>query len=303
MNSMGGIRFWVATMAFAAAAVVFGATVIEAVRIDDETFGSGVVTSEGEAALSEADRSAREGASTEAEPEPESDEPSEDGASGMTWRSVLPGVHYPNVSNDEILVAVNQDLFQPDRTPPLERYLLPGQRPSVEQSSGREQRIRWPDIRVVGTAITGDLALAMVQPDDSIPFAVLEGEMVEGYTVAEVSEEFVTLAMGDAQFTYPVTEPQAGRGVSREQQALEQQLRGRGDLSEAQVRAITERMQQAIRMRGQGGRGGGGVQMAPAFSFSSVLVRPTGGTSGSGSGDVVIRSRGGAGGSGGGRLP
>jgi len=37
MNSMGGIRFWVATMAFAAAAVVFGATVIEAVRIDGRT--------------------------------------------------------------------------------------------------------------------------------------------------------------------------------------------------------------------------------------------------------------------------
>jgi hypothetical protein len=292
---MGGTRFWIAALAFALAAVVCGATVIEAVRIEEVANGPEEPASEDRLARVEADRSGE--AEAEAETPSEPLDPSEVVSAGRPGGSVFQGHGYPEVSHEEILAAVNQDLFQPDRTPPLERYLLPGQRPASEQSSGREERIRWPDLRVVGTAISGDLALAMVQPDDSLPFAVLEGETVEGYTVAVVSEEFVTLAMGDAQFTYPVTEPQEGAS-SRDRQSIEEQIRARGNISAEQARDLAQRFQTMMR-RGQGGRGGG-EGMSLGFFEAPVMIRPGGGTSG---GEVAIRRRGGTGGGGGGTLP
>jgi hypothetical protein len=200
-------------------------------------------------------------------------------------------VIYPQVTDNELLGAVNQDLFQPDRTPSVDRYLLPSERVAPETSSRNDRRRREPDLRIVGTAIAGDLALALVQPDDSIPFAVLLGETVDGYTLAAITEDLVTLVRDDQEFTFPVVEPQRGRSSN----SRDRNSRDRNSTEDA-ARALTERVQQMLQgmQRGQavrGGRGTGDVQ----FRFSAPLVIERGGTGGRAT-PIVVRPRGGGGG-------
>jgi hypothetical protein len=174
------------------------------------------------------------------------------------------GSSYPEVSNDELLAAVNQDLFQPDRTPPSERYLFPSERAAPVRNSRNDRRRREPSLRIVGTAIAGDRALAIVQPEDSIPFAVLLGEAVDGYTLAAITEEFVTLVGNDEEFIYPVVEPDRGRSSNRDRtQAASEDL----------ARQLSERAQQILQglQRGQMMRGGGG-QMPQRIQLEGVPV-------------------------------
>jgi len=233
MNSFSGVAMAGAAVFLGVSAVAFGATVVDAVRMKDAPLP--------EMAL---------------EPEVVAD-PADEGKPAPGPR----GVAYPLTTDEEILDAVNQDLFQPDRTPPMERYVLPSERPS-EEPSRNSRRQPSPDLQIVGTAIAGDLALAMVQPEDSLPFAVLQGESVNGFLVAAISEEVVTLTMGDWEFFLPVME--ASRpSSSRNERGNDRERGNERAISEEAARALTERirqMQQAVQGggRGQMMRGGGG---------------------------------------------
>ncbi len=192
MRNIGGMALAIAGLVFSASAVVFGATVVKALRVEAVPVVSGPALLAG-AALEER----RVGA-----------------ARSESREGSLRGITYPLVSNDEILDAVNQDLFQPNRTPSVDRYLLPSERAPV-QNSRDDRRQREPNLRIVGTAIAGGLALAVVQVGDSVPFAVLLGEEVDGYLLAAVSDESATLTGDGAEFTFAVIEPQRGRFVGQ----------------------------------------------------------------------------------------
>jgi hypothetical protein len=275
MKSMSGMPLIAAAVVFGLSAVVLGATVVDALRVDDTpglvsggeeslpepaemagTSEAGAVASDDEALAPDA-AAVASGAEVLV-PEAAAWVPGDPG-SGVPLR----GISYPRVTNDEILDAVNQDLFQPDRTPPLQRYLFPGERPSAAQTARDIRRRSEPDLRVVGTAIAGGLALAMVQPEDSIPFSVLLGEMVDGYLLASVSEEMVTLTRDGAEFYLPVMEPQRGRSSS--------DRRGNDRNQNADVeaaRALAERVQQMLQgARGQMMRGGGEPGGLPTARF------------------------------------
>jgi hypothetical protein len=205
-----------------------------------------------------------------------------------------PVTDYRQVDGIEILDAVNQDLFQPDRMPPMERYLLPSERSYEAQDPRDDRRRREPDLRIVGTAIAGDLGLAVVQLEDSIPFAVLEGEMVEGYRLASVSLESVTLTLADEAFTLPVVEPdRRSSSSSRDRNSRNQRA------TEEAARALSERVQQMLQGMGRGGTGASlnlsGVPLA-RFQNARTIELQRG---------VVVPNRGGrsGGGGGGGALP
>jgi hypothetical protein len=208
-----------------------------------------------------------------------------------------PSTVFDQVSNDEILEAVNQDLFQPDRTPPLERYRLPSEREAPAQNRDSRRR-REPNLRIVGTAIAGDLALALVQPEDSIPFTVLLGETVDGYLLAAIAEEAVTLTRDGDEFIYPVVEPQQSRSSNNR----DRNARNRASTEEA-ARALTERVQQMLQgmQRGQMMRGGvtlQGREIPIQFVPGVAIERLPGGRTSA----TIVRPRGGGGG-GGGDLP
>jgi hypothetical protein len=297
MKNMGGTTFLVIALIFAASAVVFGATVVDAIRVGEvpASTETGLEATPQSAQGDEEHRSPEEGLVPE-------------GGVDMDARvryaaaleRPLPGPAYPRVTDDELLEAVNQDVFQPDRTPPLERYLFPGEREVPGRGSQDNRRRRNPNLRIVGTAIAGDLALAMVQPDDSIPFAVLLGEEVDGYLLAAIDEESVTLTRDGDEFVYPVREPQRGRTSSDRGR----NARNRASTEEA-ARALTERVQQMLQgMRwGQGVRGEA-MELQPNVFFRTpegVIIR---GGETNVARPVTIRLRNPrGGGSGGGGLP
>ena len=261
MRNDGGTAFWLATAAFIGAVLTLGGAMVGAVQVDDSSFH----------------RSAPE----------EPAEPVMDPQALLPGAEYTQGTPYPRVSHDEILAAVNHDVFQPHRTPPAERYRLPNERREAGTPSRNDRRRRRPDLRVVGTAIAGDRALALVQPEDSVPFSVLLGEEVEGFLMAAVTEESVTFVRDGNVFQFPVVEPERGRS-SRDRSRDD---RGQRRSEEAAARALSERVQQAIEalrlQRGQAGQGGVirglgvplGIQMrgGEAGGIRGVVIRGRGG--------------------------
>lgn len=240
MRSIGGKALGIAGLVFAGSAVVFGATVVDAVWVEEVPGSS--------------------------EPASEMETPDAAGPVAVATQASFQGIIYPRVTNNEILDAVNQDIFQPDRTPPVERYLLPSERVATVQNSSDDRRRREPNLRIVGTAIAGDLAIALVQVGDSIPFVVLLGEEVDGYMVAAVNEESVTLTGDGSEFTFAVVEPQRGSSSNNR----DRNTRGE-TAAQDPAQALTERVQQMLQGMGRGQMRGGGGQ---------ILVRPGGGGGG-----------------------
>jgi len=241
MRGMGGMTVLVAALVFTVAATVFGSTVVNAVRVVEPV----VVTPEGVVA--------ERGGQPSATPETEGQPALEAGARNAS----LQRISYPNVTTDEILATVNQDLFQPDRTPRLERYQLPSERVAPAPAQEQDRRARGPEFRIVGAALMGDMAVALVQVGDIIPVALLIGESIEGYTLAAVSAESATLVGAGGMMTLPVVAPL--RGAAERNRAEPIQIRG-GNIDAA---TLQNRVREMLQMqRGQtptrGNRGGGG---------------------------------------------
>lgn len=220
MNGFGKIPLGTAILALLSATVLFGATLTEAVRVGEY--------------------------------EPLSEAPA---ASGMEEEGDVSGPSrpYPRTTEAELLEAVNQDLFQPDRTPPLERYRFPSDGvvtpADPQQTRGRRGR----ELRVVGSATMGEKAVALVQVDDSVPLVLFLGESVEGYTLASVAPESATLVSPDETLILPVVEPVLGRQAGQGQ--VQAQINPT-DLE--QFRARMQEVLRAQRMNERGGRGRGG---------------------------------------------
>jgi len=166
------------------------------------------------------------------------------------------GDPYPRTSDEEILEAVNRDVFMPQRSPPLARYQLPGQREvSAVPEEQDPRRRRGPDIRVVGSGYAGGQVLALIQVDDSLPIVVLLGEEVQGYVLAAVDEDGATLVGESETLELPVVASlETGRSLT-------------SGPDPQSVEAMQERVQQILRQQmmnarrqnpNRGGRGGGG---------------------------------------------
>jgi hypothetical protein len=264
MRGLGGISLSAAGLFLAVAAVVFGATTVGALRIQElavapeNTVRAGASTA-GLEGSGEAFPQTVPGSGTVGPQGGELRGPLTPGGPGRQRRGV-----YPRVTETEILEAVNRDLFQPDRLPPLERYQLPSERVARSVAQQDPRRRRGPELRVVGSAVMGDLALALVQVDDSIPLAVLLGESVEGYILAAVDQEGAVLVGETETLTLPVVAPlpTSGRRAGDVQIQIDQR----------NLEAMQERVQQLLRGQmmnrgfppgvanppGRGGRGGGG---------------------------------------------
>ena len=121
----------------------------------------------------------------------------------------------------------------------------------------------------------GDLALALVQVEDTIPVVLMVGESIEGYTLASVDAESATLVGASGMLTLPVMEPLRGRERSSE----------RGQANNRAIQMNTEALREAFQQmqRGQG-RGGqmqeGGDVPVTLRMTPNVIVRPRGGGGG-----------------------
>lgn len=165
-----------------------------------------------------------------------------------------------STSTDELLdLAVANDPFRPDRRPgpayvmPWERRTPPPQREEDEDDYEPE----WPELRVVGFALTQNGGAALVQHDEDMPLLLAMGERIRGYELVEVdtlSGGGATLVGPAGQIRFPVREPRVDDDDRRR--------RRRGDDDDDDRRRALERREQQLqqvrdilqrRLRQQGG--------------------------------------------------
>ena len=294
MRGTGGVILGMAGSVFLASVVVFGATMVDALRVDGTPDVPAAPGGEG-AAMSPVPSATR------------GDEPSVAGPRGAGAEGLgsVRGIGYPAVRWDEILDAVNQDPFQPSRTPSPERYLLPSERSASTAATRADPRRRGPELRLVGAAVGLGSSVAMIQVGDGAPFALLTGESVEGYRLAAVEVESAVLEGELETLTLPLMaqlEPQRGR-ASTQRGSSASGAQG-PQVNPRDVEALQNRVQELLQGMGRGGGmgpgGGMGARLQEIVELGpNVIIR---------GGEGVIQlppgvARGGRGGGGGGVEP
>jgi hypothetical protein len=91
-----------------------------------------------------------------------------------------------------LLLAVDHDPFRPERQRAPERYLLPGET-LPEAPPPPPAPPAPPPFRLVGTVVTPEGGLAMLQLENSTPRMLAMGESMLGYTVTRVTSEGAVL--------------------------------------------------------------------------------------------------------------
>lgn len=277
MNGAGGKRLVVGSLVFAAGAALFGVAVADAVKLEALPPVGGIPPGEAGEGLG-GDRAWRGGGpgdpgerTTPAparEPSAASTLPASGPRVALGGGGVVPPPPARQVTQDEILEAVNQDLFLPTRTAPPQPYLLPSERRPA--AARREpQRPRAPQIRVVGTALAGDFGLALVQVGDTLPTAVLLGESVEGYRLASVEPDRAVFQREEETLALPVVAAQLRTTAPNRQGAS-----GRPQAPTArEMEELRGQVQEMLRNLMPGGGRGGGM-MGPG---EGAVIRVPGG--------------------------
>ena len=292
MRGTGGVTLGMTGSVFLASMVVFGATMVDALRVDgtpDVLAAPGGVGS----AMPLVPSATRGEASSVAGPRGA-------GAEGLDG---VRGIGYPRVRWDEILDAVNQDPFQPSRTPSPERYLFPSERSGSVAATRADPRRRGPELRLVGAAVGQDMGVAMIQVGDAAPLALLTGEFVEGYRLATVEVESAILEGELETLTLPLM-AQLERGRASAQRGAAAPTAQGPQINPRDMEALQNRVQELLQGMGRGGGmgpgGGMGARLQEMVEFGpNVIIR---------GGEGVIQLppgvvRGGRGGGGGGLVP
>jgi len=183
----------------------------------------------------------------------------------------------PRLPSIELNRAVNQDPFQPDRSAPAQRYVLPGQRRATRVE---REPTPAPEFRVVGAARIGPGGVALVQVDrGDVPIAVNVGESIEGYRLVSVTDEGATfegavVTAEGGSWPLSVLQPRAerrrndnNRDRNTREQAAQRAQRAQQDVA-SQLQVLIQGSIQELLPRGgragfggrggRGGRGGGG---------------------------------------------
>jgi hypothetical protein len=272
------------------AGVVFGATVVAALRVDAhlEAVGEAVTGEEPPSRLSAL----------------ELGDALNPGSPGSMWggQGSPQGALYPRVTGDEILDAVNHDPFQPSRTPSPQRYLLPSER-TAATATRPDPRRRGPELRLVGSAVGAERGVAMIQVGDGAPVALVRGEFVEGYRLAAVEPDVAILEGELETLTLPLM-AQLERGRASAQRGAAAPTAQGPQVNPRDMEALQNRVQELLQGLGRGGGmgpgGGMGARLQEIVEFGpNVIIR---------GGEGVIQLppgvvRGGRGGGGGGLLP
>jgi hypothetical protein len=112
------------------------------------------------------------------------------------------------LSSDALMLAVENDPFQPDRSRPAARYRLPGDvDPPPPPPPPPPPAL--PDFRVTGTAVMPDGGIAVLGIGDAPPRVLAIGEYLGGYMLAGVTSETATMKNDEREITLLVPGPSA----------------------------------------------------------------------------------------------
>jgi hypothetical protein len=109
---------------------------------------------------------------------------------------------------DALMLAVENDPFQPDRSRPAARYRLPGDvDPPPPPPPPPPPAL--PDFRVTGTAVLPQGGFAVLGIGDAPPRVLAIGEYLGGYMLAGVTSETATMKNDEREITLLVPGPSA----------------------------------------------------------------------------------------------
>jgi hypothetical protein len=118
------------------------------------------------------------------------------------------------LDTDALMLAVENDPFQPDRTRPAERYRMPGD-VEPEEPAPPPPPPPVPDFRLVGTVVFGpENGTAAIAVGDADPRMMNVGETVMGYRVIAVTPQTATVSNGEREILLRVPAPSSALASS-----------------------------------------------------------------------------------------
>jgi hypothetical protein len=188
------------------------------------------------------------------------------------------------------LIADNEP-FREDRQPAPIPYRMPGDRQPERVEREAPPPPQPPAFQVLGTIMTADGGMAVIQTSDGLPPQFVNvDESVGGYRLVSVASTGATLSRGEQTFNLSVADPAVLReqptanrnrntNQRREQQEREEQAR-------ETLQQQTERMRQLMEQAGRSGAGG--VMFGGVAPGTRVLVAPG---AGPGAQDIVVEEQ------------
>lgn len=166
----------------------------------------------------------------------------------------------PPLTGDALLLAVESDPFQPDRTRPAERYRLPGEEepPPLPAEPPPPPA---PDFRLGGTVVFADGGMALIGLGDEERL-VNVGEVVGGYRLRGVTAREAVLENTFGAVTLEVAGPTQTVAAEVEDEDDDRRRGQRGRSSDERQQLIQRQMmQQLIQRARQGGANPEQLQM------------------------------------------
>jgi hypothetical protein len=167
----------------------------------------------------------------------------------------------PPLTGDALMLAVESDPFQPDRTRPAERYRLPGEEepPPLPEAPPPPPA---PEFRLGGTVVFEDGGMALIGLGDEERL-VNVGEAVGGYRLRGVNAREAVLENPFGIVTLEVAGPPQTVAAEVEDDDDDRRRGQRGRSSEERQQLIQQRqmMQQLLQRARQGGASAEQVEM------------------------------------------
>lgn len=174
---------------------------------------------------------------------------------------------------DALMLAVDNDPFQPDRMRPAERYRMPGD-VDPEPPPAPPAPPPVPDFRLIGTVVFGpENGTAAIAVGDGDPRMMSIGDGVMGYRVTAITPQTATVSNGEREIMLRVPAPSSsvvaatpGRGG--------QGGRGNAGRGGAQPAARTQQLQQLQQLMQRMGQTGATPQMMQQIERLMSEVNP-----------------------------
>ncbi|MGH7467662.1 MAG: hypothetical protein ACRENP_06700 [Longimicrobiales bacterium] len=196
------------------------------------------------------------------------------------------------LSRSDLMLAVDHDPFRPDRQRPPERYRMPGE--EIVEEEPPPPPPPPPPFRVLGTIVTPEGGVAVIETQGSVPRVVGVGESLFGFRLAAVNPSTATVeGNGGRNYSLQIEQPsqtrnaRGGRGGPARTPA--DAARQQNEARERQVMEMMERvratgvnnpqaeqmLQDLLRRNFPNGRGIGSVEVVRgANGQQQMIIRP-----------------------------
>ena len=191
----------------------------------------------------------------------------------MTSEEVTEPGGFRALSAEAVALIADNEPFRQDRERAPLPYLLPGDRlPRVEAPEAPPPP-EPPAFTVLGTVVTADGGMAVIETDDGFPPQFVSvNESIGGYRLVSVGSTGATLSQGNAVFNLAVADPALLRDQPTQSRGRNDRRNAEQERAEQARRALeqqTERLRQLMEQTRQNG-GASGISFGPANQIQAA---------------------------------